>query len=184
MVPPADGAIRILGIDPGTLRVGVGVIDCDGRGPRYVDCGVISAPRTQSVAARLFLIHEGLAGWIARHRPTVVAVEQVYVGKSTPSAIRVGEARGVALLCGARVGAEIAEYPPATVKRAIAGFGAADKVQMARWIARLLGLAEPPEPHDAADALAIALTHAHRWKLRQFEARVIDATPVRRLPGI
>lgn len=160
--PPA-GSIRIVGIDPGTRVVGIGVIDVDARDrATYVDCTTIEPKKTAAVPSRLLHIHEELAAAMARYRPSVVAVEQVFVGKSMPSAIRIGEGRGIALVCAARAGAEVYEYPPATVKRAIAGFGAAEKEQMAAWIARLLGLREPPQPHDAADALAIALTHAHR----------------------
>lgn len=142
--------------------MGVGVIELAPRGPLFVACDAIRAPRDAEVPARLLVIHDALAEWIRRYEPSAVAIERVFVGKSTPSAIRIGEGRGVALLCAARSGAPVFEYPPAEVKRAIAGFGAADKIQMASWVARLLGLKEAPKPHDAADALAIALTHAHR----------------------
>lgn len=154
--------LRVLGIDPGTLVVGVGVIELAPRGPQFVACHAIRAPRDAAVPVRLLRIHDALAAWIQRYEPSAIAVERVFVGKSTPSAIRIGEGRGVALLCAARSGSPVFEYPPAEVKRAIAGFGAADKSQMAAWVARLLGLKEAPKPHDAADALAIALTHAHR----------------------
>lgn len=166
MNSPDAGSLRIVGIDPGTRVMGFGVIDVDSRDRvTYVDCGTLAPKKTATIAERLLFIHEGLALVMEKFQPGAVAVEQVFVGKSTPSAIRIGEARGLALVCGARVGAEIFEYPPATVKRAIAGFGAAEKTQMAEWIARLLGLREAPQPHDAADALAIALTHAYRRRV-------------------
>ena len=158
----AEPDVTILGIDPGTIVVGVGVLRARGGRFEFLACDAIRAPRSADVPSRLLAIHDALADALARHRPDVVVVEKVFVGKSTPSAIRIGEGRGVALVCAARAGVEIVEYTPATVKRAIAGFGAADKAQMATWIARLLGLARAPEPHDAADALALALTHAHR----------------------
>jgi crossover junction endodeoxyribonuclease RuvC len=159
-------SIRIVGIDPGTRVVGVGVIDVVGGTARFVHCEAIEPRKTAPVAERLLYVHDALAAILGERRPRCVAIEQVYVGKSSPSAIRIGEGRGVALLCAARAGAEIFEYPPATVKRAIAGFGAADKVQMAHWISRLLHLNEPPKPYDASDALALALTHAHRMGRR------------------
>ena len=158
MVSPAT----ILGIDPGTLVVGVGVLRVAGGRAEYVACDAIRAARGAEISARLLQIHDALEAYVALHRPDVVVVERAFVGKSSPSALRIGEGRGVALLCAARAGAEIVEMPPASVKRAIAGFGAADKTQMATWIARLLGLRAAPEPHDAADALALALAHAHR----------------------
>lgn len=153
---------RILGIDPGTRVVGVGVIEVGGARPEFVNCEAISPKKTAPIAERLLYIHNELERILDREKPDIVVIEQVYVGKSSPSAIRIGEGRGIALLCAARIGAEIHEYPPATVKRAIAGFGAADKEQVATWISRLLQLREPPTPYDAADALALALTHAHR----------------------
>jgi crossover junction endodeoxyribonuclease RuvC len=151
-----------MGIDPGTLVVGVGVIDVFGSQPRYVTCSAIRAPRGAPMGERLLAIHDSLERAFEEFRPQAVSIERVFVGKNSATAIAIGEGRGIALLCAARAGAEVFEYPPATVKRAIAGFGAADKTQMALWIARLLGLREPPTPHDAADALSIALTHAHR----------------------
>jgi crossover junction endodeoxyribonuclease RuvC len=151
-----------MGIDPGTQVVGVGVLDMFGTSARYVSCSAIRAPRGAAMGDRLLAIHTALERAFEEFRPGAVAIERVFVGKNSASAIAIGEGRGIALLCAARAGAEVFEYPPATVKRAIAGFGAADKDQMASWIARLLGLREKPTPHDAADALAIALTHAHR----------------------
>ena len=158
----SGAALRIVGIDPGTLVVGLGVLDVRGGDARYVACEALRAPRDRPPAERLRCLHDELAARLAEHRPDAVALERVFVGKNVASALRIGEARGVALVCAARVGAPVFEYPPAAVKRAIAGFGAADKAQMAAWIGRLLGLPRPPEPHDAADALSLALTHAHR----------------------
>ena len=158
----SGGAIRIVGIDPGTIVLGVGVIDSRGGDARFVACDAIRAPRSAEPSERLLRLHDALEACLREHKPDVVALERAFVGKNVASALRIGEARGLALVCAARAGAPVFEYPPALVKRAIAGFGAADKSQMAAWIGRLLGLAVAPEPHDAADALSVALAHAHR----------------------
>ncbi|MBI3817415.1 MAG: crossover junction endodeoxyribonuclease RuvC [Planctomycetes bacterium] len=156
------GPVRIVGIDPGTRVVGVGVIDIDDRDrATFVACEAISPRKTAAVGERLLVIHDRLEALLLAHKPSVVVIEKVFVGKSSTSAIRIGEARGVALVCAARAGAEVFDVTPATVKRSIAGFGAAEKRQVSEWIARLLGLREPPQPFDAADALAIAMTHVY-----------------------
>jgi crossover junction endodeoxyribonuclease RuvC len=169
MVPPFAPK-RILGIDPGTRVMGVGVIDSDGRDSRYVACEALRASASAPRGERLLALHDQLQAQFERHRPAVVALESAFVGKNSASALAIGEARGMALLCAARAGVAVFEYPPASVKRAIAGFGGAEKEQLAHWIARLLGLREAPTPFDASDALAIALAHAHRMAAPALQA--------------
>jgi len=155
--PPA----RILGVDPGTRIVGFAVLEA-GRRARLMEYGAIRLNTRESIPRRLGEIHRALAGVISRHGVSVVAVEKVFHGKNFQSALRVGEARGVALLAGALAGLPIVEYTPAMVKKAATGNGCASKQQVQRMMARLLGMGELPEPEDASDAMAIAFCHARR----------------------
>lgn len=151
---------RILGIDPGTLRMGYGVIEC--RGPAtlsYVECGVISAPASRPRHARLAEIGRGLRELLADLRPTAVAMEEAFFGKNVQATLALGEARGVALFVLAEHGLEVTGYPPATVKQAVVGHGRATKEQIGYLVRALLSLRRPPAA-DAADALAIAICHA------------------------
>jgi phosphoribosylaminoimidazole-succinocarboxamide synthase len=151
----------VLGVDPGTCIVGFAVILA---GPRPVmrEFGAIRLRSRDPLASRLGQIHRALGEIISRHRPAVVAVEEVFYGKNFQSAIKIGEARGVTLLAGAMAGVPVVEYSPAMVKKAVTGNGRADKRQVQRMVARLLGIRELPEPLDASDALAIAFCHASR----------------------
>jgi crossover junction endodeoxyribonuclease RuvC len=163
---PAVGAprarLRILGIDPGTLRLGYGVIECDGAaGVRYVECGVISAPAREARARRLGEIGRGLRELLAEVRPDQVAMEDVFYAENVQSTLALGEARGVALFVAAEHGLTVAGYPPATVKQTVVGHGRATKQQVGYLVRALLALRRTPEP-DAADALAIAICHARR----------------------
>jgi crossover junction endodeoxyribonuclease RuvC len=152
--------LRILGIDPGTLRLGYGVIDqlAPGR-TSYVDCGVITAPARQAREARLLTIGRDLRDLLAEIRPDVVAMEQAFFGKNVQATLALGEARGVALFIAQEAGLPLAGYPPARVKQIVTGRGAAAKVQVGFFVKALLGLRRAPET-DAADALAIAICHA------------------------
>ncbi|HTF90000.1 MAG TPA: crossover junction endodeoxyribonuclease RuvC [Planctomycetota bacterium] len=154
-------ATVILGIDPGTRIVGWGAIVLTPRGPRLVAAGVIRAG-TGDLPQRLGLIRRELDRLIELHRPTVVAVEEAFAHKNMQSALRIGEARGVVLSCASAVGVAVHQYPPAAAKKALVGNGAAHKTQVAAMVARRLELAEAPEPLDASDALALALTHVLR----------------------
>jgi crossover junction endodeoxyribonuclease RuvC len=150
--------MRVLGIDPGSRRTGWGVVQLEGTRLHHVGAGTIAAPQKLALAQRLHLIHQGLQQVIAAHRPDVVAVEEIFFAKHANAALKLGHARGVALLAAAESELEVHEYPPAIVKRTVVGRGAADKTQVGRLVAALLGLKAPPE-EDAADALAVAITH-------------------------
>ncbi len=155
--------MRLMGIDPGTQTLGWGVIDIEGRTLTLVACGAHSAPRrSSSVAVRLAAIADLLAETIAEHNPDVAAVERAFFGKNASAALRVGEARGVALAELARGGVRVEELTPAEVKKAVTGSGAARKPQVQMMVSAILGRREPIEPLDASDAVAMAICLAHR----------------------
>ena len=150
--------MRVLGIDPGSRRTGWGVVRLEGTRLHYVGAGTIAVPAKLPLAKRLHLIHQGLQGVVAEHQPETAAVEEIFFAKYANAALKLGHARGVALLAAAEAGLEVHEYPPAIVKRTVVGRGAADKTQVGRLVSALLALKHPPE-EDAADALAVAITH-------------------------
>jgi len=153
----------VLGVDPGTAVTGYGVVDRDGAGSlRLIECGVVRPRAGAPLAVRLQTIFEGITEIVARHRPDAVAVEAVFVHRNVRSALILGHARGVILLAAAQAGLAVTEYPPATIKKAVAGAGAATKGQIQQMVARILRLKTPPAPSDAADGVAVALTHAVR----------------------
>src|SRR5665213_1017253 len=159
---PLRTPLRILGIDPGTLRLGYGVIECEGAGTStvtYVECGVISAPARDTRSVRLGEIGRGLRDLIEEVRPHVVAMEEAFFGVNVQSTLALGEARGVALFVASECGLLVSGYPPATVKKTVAGHGRGTKDQIGYLVRALLSLRRTPEP-DAADALAIAICHA------------------------
>ena len=151
----------ILGVDPGSMRTGYGAIDTDGRRHRLVETGFLAPSPRLALPERLHHIHDGVARLIARLRPDVLAVEDVFHAVNTRTALVLGHVRGVVLLAGAEAGLPVHEFPPATVKQQVTGFGRADKGQVAFMVARLLDLPGHGEAGDAADALAVALCHAH-----------------------
>ena len=151
---------RILGVDPGSRVTGYGIVEDDRGELRALDCGVIRADPKAPASQRCLVIHEALGTLIGRHRPDVVAVESLFFCRSASSAIKLAQVRGVVLLAAAEAGLEIYEYAPRRVKQAVVGRGAATKEQVQQMITRLLGLAEVPQPADAADALAVAICHA------------------------
>ena len=153
-------AIRILGIDPGLRRTGWGVVEADGNRLVFVACGSVHTQDGASVATRLVTIHDGLLRVIDEFRPEEAAVEATFVNKDAGATLKLGQARGVALLVPARAGVLVAEYAPNVVKKSIVGAGHGDKAQVRMMIGVLLPKADP-QTHDAADALAIAVTHAH-----------------------
>ena len=153
----------VLGVDPGTAATGYGVVERDAAGSlRLLECGVVRPPAGAALAVKLQAIFDEVTGLLARHRPDAVAVENVFVHKNARSALILGHARGVVLLAAARAGHAVAEYPPAEIKKAVTGGGAATKGQVGQMVARILRLAAPPTPADAADGVAVALTHAVR----------------------
>ena len=156
MRPP----IRILGIDPGLRRTGWGVIDIDGNRLIFVACGSVASDDKAAVAERLVAIHAGLTRVVDEFRPAEAAVEATFVNKDASATLKLGQARGVALLAPASAGVTVAEYAPNLVKKTIIGAGHGEKAQIRVMIGVLLPKADP-RTHDAADALAIAVTHAH-----------------------
>jgi crossover junction endodeoxyribonuclease RuvC len=159
---PAVGRVRILGVDPGSLRLGYGVIERVGKAQLcYVECGVLSAPARLPRAERLVTLGRGLRELVDELRPDEVAMEQAFYGKNVQSTLALGEARGVASFILADRGLPLSGYAPAMVKRSIVGHGAATKQQVGYLVRALLGLRRVPEP-DAADALAIAICHARQ----------------------
>jgi crossover junction endodeoxyribonuclease RuvC len=153
--------VKIFGIDPGSERTGYGCIDTDGSRHRLVICGALRAPAHTAFPDRLLLIHAGLAALLAEHRPDCVAIESIFHARNVRSALKLGHARGVALLAASQAGLEVIEYAPAEIKRAVVGFGRAEKPQVGHMIKLLLGLDAVPSPDDAADALAVAVCHVH-----------------------
>src|SRR5436189_282058 len=158
--PPIRQPVRIIGIDPGLRRTGWGVIETEGNRLIFVGCGSVEPPDDLPLASRLLAIHEGLAAVLGDFRPMEAAVEQTFVNKDGVATLKLGQARGVAMLAPAMFGIEVAEYAPNQVKKTVVGVGHADKSQIAVMLKILLPKAEPKSP-DAADALAIAITHAH-----------------------
>jgi crossover junction endodeoxyribonuclease RuvC len=158
--------MRVMGIDPGTREAGFGVIDQAGNRLAFVDCGVVRASRNGSVPDRLRAIFEGLRDAVAAYRPEVVSIEEVFYGKNVAAALRMGEGRGVAMVAAAQPGVEIVEYSAASIKRSVVGNGRATKEQVQEMVRLVLGLREPPRPDHAADALAMAICHCNRSRLR------------------
>ena len=150
----------ILGVDPGSIRTGYGVIATDGRRHRLVEKGLLASSSRLPLPARLRVVHDGIRELIARLEPDVLAVEDVFHAANTRTALVLGHVRGVVLLAGAAAGLPVHEFPPATVKQQVTGFGRAEKQQVAFMVSRLLELGEEGEAGDAADALAVALCHA------------------------
>ncbi|HEY8550120.1 MAG TPA: crossover junction endodeoxyribonuclease RuvC [Vicinamibacterales bacterium] len=153
--------MRIFGIDPGSVRTGYGCVESDGSRHRLVACGAITSPARLAFPERLLAIHTELCRLIADCRPEAVAVEALFHAVNARSALQLGHARGVALLAATQAGLPIAEYAPAEVKRAVVGYGRAEKTQVQRMIGLLLGLDEIPGPYDVSDALAVAICHLH-----------------------
>jgi len=161
MVAARDG--RVLGLDPGSQRTGFGIIDCkDGR-ERHVASGCIDVTG-QAMVVRLQRIYAAVTALVGEHRPDMVAIERVFIHRNPDSALKLGQARGVALCAAAQLGASVHEYAPRAIKLAVTGFGAADKPQVAQMVRTLLSL-QIALKADAADALAVALCHAHTSRL-------------------
>ena len=150
----------VLGVDPGSLRTGYGAVESDGRRHRLVETGTLVAGARGSLPEKLRHIHAGVVALIERLRPDALAVEDVFHAVNTRTALVLGHVRGVVLLAGAECGVSVHEYPPATVKQQITGFGRAEKGQVAFMVTRMLELGAEAEPGDATDALAVALCYA------------------------
>jgi crossover junction endodeoxyribonuclease RuvC len=153
--------VRIFGIDPGSVRTGYGCVDTDGTRHRLVICGAIAPPARLSFPARLRVIHDSLSELLRTAGADVAAIESLFHARNTQSALALGHARGVVMLAAVQAGVPIVEYAPAAIKVAVTGYGRAEKPQLQQMVKLLLGLDRAPSPHDAADALAVAICHAH-----------------------
>jgi crossover junction endodeoxyribonuclease RuvC len=155
--------VRVLGVDPGLTRCGLGVVDgSGGRTVRCVDVDVVRTPADAPVAERLLAVGAVVERWIERHRPDVVAIERVFSQHNVRTVMGTAQASGVVALLAARAGLPVAFHTPSEVKAAVTGEGRADKQQVTAMVTRLLGLDEAPRPADAADALALAICHCWR----------------------
>jgi len=161
--------MRILGIDPGTRTLGYAVVDC-GRAYQYVECGVLQASVSEEIGARVRRIMADLADVIAEFKPAVLALEKAFYGKNAASALKLGQARGAIILLAGQHAVPVFEYAPATVKQAVVGHGRATKAQIQARVQLLFVLKRAPSV-DAADALAIALTHAFRAPVPELVSR-------------
>ncbi|MDO8673278.1 MAG: crossover junction endodeoxyribonuclease RuvC [Dehalococcoidia bacterium] len=153
-----------LGIDPGTAKMGYGLVREGPNGLCLVDYGVLTTPASQPLPRRLQVLYQGLMALIARHKPSYAAVEQLFFAKNARTAFVVGQARGVVLLAAANSDVPVSEYTPLHVKQAIADYGRGSKFQVQTMVKLLLNLDALPEPDDAADALAIAICHINTMK--------------------
>ena len=174
--------MRIFGIDPGSERTGYGCLESDGSRHHLVICGSLAAPAHTALPDRLLVIHAGLAALLAEHHPDCVAVENIFHAKNARSALRLGHARGVALLAASQAGLPVAEYTPAEIKRAVVGFGRAEKQQVGEMVRLLLRLDAAPTPYDVSDALAVAICHVHT-SLGTIARAAARTAPARRAPG-
>jgi len=155
------GKSRILGIDPGSRATGYGIIDKIGSNLGFVTCGTIRTGGENKFGDRLLVIYEGLRSVIDQYKPDVAAVEDVFLSQNPQSALKLGHARGVAVLAAMKSGLEVHDYLPRKVKQAVAGYGQADKQQVQHMVRALLELSSSPS-NDAADALAVAICHANQ----------------------
>jgi len=156
-------AVRVLGVDPGLTRCGLGVVDGGlGRAPVLVDVGLVRTAPDAEIGARLVALEVELEAWLDRHRPDAVAVERVFAQANVRTVMGTAQAGAVAVTCAARRGLPVALHTPSEVKAAVTGSGRADKAQVGAMVARLLRLDGPPRPADAADALALAICHLWR----------------------
>ena len=154
--------MRVAGIDPGTRVVGYGIVETQGNAIRPVAFGVVRPKLSLPYEQRLAAIFEGLRDILDRHSPEVAAIEEAFYGQSITSAFRMGEGRGVAIVAASIGNRPLFQYTPAEVKKAVVGNGRAHKSQVQEMVRVLLGMAEVPEPEDAADALAVAICHCNR----------------------
>ena len=164
--------MRILGVDPGTVRTGYGMIQEEGGALDHLECGVIRTEAAASLAERLGSIYRGLETVIRRHRPDAVSVESIFIARNVRSALWLGHARGAVLLAAVHHDLPVFEYSPAEVKKALTGSGRADKEQVQDMVRRLLALGGPRVAADASDALALAICHSH---FREMQARLARA---------
>jgi crossover junction endodeoxyribonuclease RuvC len=168
--------VKVFGIDPGSDRTGFGCVDSDGSRHRLVTSGAIATPALATFPDKLLTIHSQLARLLRDCRPDCVAIENLFHAVNVRSALKLGHARGVAMLAAVEAGVPVVEYTPAEIKRAVVGYGRAEKHQVQSMIKLILGLTSPPTPHDAADALAVAICHIHSLGPVQHAGRSRGAT--------
>ncbi len=154
--------MRVLGIDPGLTRCGIGVVDGSAARPRMVAVGVVRTAPTRSTGDRLAYLQDELDRWVDRFQPDVIALERVYVAEHVPTVLTTAQASAVVLLAGSRRGLPVELHTPTEVKASVTGSGRADKAQVTAMVTRILRLDAPPSPADAADALALAICHLWR----------------------
>jgi crossover junction endodeoxyribonuclease RuvC len=153
--------MRIIGIDPGFAITGFGILDYTGNKFSMVDVGVLRTAADIELSKRLLILFDAIEELLEKYRPEVMAVEELFFNTNVKTAIKVGHGRGVALLTAAKAGIDVYEYTPLQVKQAVVGYGRAKKEQVQQMVKVLLNLEKIPKPDDAADALAVAICHAH-----------------------
>ena len=163
--------MRILGIDPGTITMGYGVIEAKDDEVTMVDCSALTAPQPATIGERLNYLHQRLLEIISHYQPDCVAIEQPFVSKNVKSALAIGMAQAIAMLAAASKGIPIYEYTPAQVKQRVTNYGGSSKEQVQEMVKLQLGLPEVPQPNDAADALAVALCHLRETHLDRLLAK-------------
>ncbi|MFE3830486.1 crossover junction endodeoxyribonuclease RuvC [Streptomyces sp. NPDC059092] len=183
--------MRVLGVDPGLTRCGIGVVEgAAGRPLTMLGVGVVRTPSDEEIGPRLVAIEQGIEAWLDEYRPEHVAVERVFAQHNVRTVMGTAQASAVAMLCASRRGIPVALHTPSEVKAAVTGSGRADKAQIGAMVTRLLRLAAPPKPADAADALALAICHIWRApamnRLQQAQAaarpsRIPASAPVRKV---
>lgn len=161
--------MRIIGIDPGTVNLGYGVVD-DGQEMRMVDYGVLSLSRYARLEERLRSIYDGLSQIVAKHHPDEVAIEEPFAGRNIRSALAIGRAQAIAILVAANQRLPVYRYSPAQIKQQVTSYGGSDKKQVQEGVRMLLGLQESPQPSDASDALAVAICHIQQSRLTKLLA--------------
>ena len=163
--------MRILGIDPGTIAMGYGVIESSDDKITLIDCGALTTPARSPIGERLSYLYNQLVEIVSRYQPDVVAVEQPFIAKNVKSALAIGRAQAVAILAAANKGVQICEYTPTQIKQRVANYGASSKEQIQEMVKLQLGLSQIPQPSDAADALAVALCHLSEIHLSNLLAK-------------
>ena len=182
MVTRDGDTVRVLGVDPGLTRCGLGVVDgMPGRPPVLVGAGVLLTPANADIAARLLALEENIDRWLAEYRPDTVAVERVFSQHNVRTVMGTAQAGAVAILCAARRRLPVGRYTPSEVKAAVTGSGRADKAQVTAMVTRLLRMDGPPRPADTADALALAICHLWRGGTRDRLSAAVAASAARPL---
>ena len=158
--------MKVLGIDPGSQTLGWGIVEGSGLKYQGIAYGTVKSSPKMAFSKRLLKIHDGLIDVIKKFEPDVVSIEEAFYAQNVKVALKLGQVRGAVLLIGEKAGLEIAEYSPKTIKQTVVGYGNAEKSQVQEMVRILLKLSKTPEPHDAADALAIAICHFHHFGIQ------------------